>query len=406
MSIDVTTVPPPRGLTRPTLPEVFVHACAQIHRSAAAIWPGKPVTLAQHVPSVTGYVHRVRVADRTLYAKTSLLGVSLVSLLRGKCGDWASVREEQQQYVQRSDSLLKREALQLRVLAGLGGPRVCPWAGTRDGVIFTEAVPGPTLGDLLIAQPGEASNLVGRCLAELRPLHRPGVARELGRAGVISERSIDGTFLRKFAGKDAAAYVVELGAEQWRGESDMVAELVQVSVRRLLALRETLPGTAGTSLAYGDLKPEHVLYPDGPDGRPVLLDPGLLRASPMVDVAKLLSRTVLLLAGRRIAPADARLILDGLATVARAQARHLSLSDRRSWLRHVLVLWLMDTLNILTTYLSAPAVLPLPGIGVALLKRAVPVCSLVDAVTADLMDPAGRRGRGDRTLARIAEAIA
>ncbi|MCQ4201099.1 hypothetical protein M4J06_005162 [Streptomyces coelicoflavus] len=101
-----------------------------------------------------------------------------------------------------------------------------------------------------------------------------------------------------------------------------------------------------------------------------------------------------------------RFILDGLAVVARAQVGHLSLADRRAVLRYLLVLWLMDTLNIVTTHLSAPAALPLPALGAAVVKRAVPVCSLVDAVSADLMDPTGRRGRGDRTLARIAEVIA
>ncbi|MGC9499284.1 phosphotransferase [Streptomyces sp. WG7] len=393
-------------LARPTVAEVFVHAAALIYQAAGEIWPDERVLLEAHVPSVTGCVHRARVGDRALYVKTSMLGVSLVSLLRGKCGGWPAVREAQREYVKRSDSLLEREAAQLRALAGLDGPRVCAVAGVRGGVIFTEAVTGPTLGDLLLIHPGDTSALVGRCIAELRPLHRPGAARRLGTAGATGERSVDGTFCRKFNGEDAAAYVVQRGTEQWRGESDMVAELVRISVRRLLALRETLPAPAGTSLAYGDLKPEHVLFPDGPDGRPVLLDPGLLRASPMVDVAKLLSRTVLLLAARRPDQATARLVLDGLATVARSHVGRLPLKDRRAWLRHLLVLWLMDTLNIMTTYLSAPAALPLPGLGAALVERAVPMCSLVDAVSADLMDPTGRRGRGDRTLTRILEAIA
>ncbi|MFG2322891.1 hypothetical protein [Streptomyces sp. NPDC048568] len=403
MTIGVRAVPAP---ARPTVAEVFVHSAALIHRAAGEIWPDDRVVLEEHVPSVTGYVHRARVGNRALYAKTSILGVSLVSLLRGTCGGWSTVREVQHEYVQRPGSLLEREVAQLRLLAGLGGPRVCAVAGARAGVVFTDAVAGPTLADLLLLHPGDTGSLVERCLTELRPLHRPGAACRLGPGRTTGERSVDGTFLRKFEGEEGAAYVVQLGTGQWRGECDSVADLVRISVRRLLALRRTLTAPTGTSLAYGDLKPEHVLFPDGPGGQPVFLDPGLLWASPTADLAKLLSRTVLLLIARRPAPVTARLILDGLATSARSHAGGLFLKDRRAWLRHLLVLWLMDTLNILTTYLSAPAALPLPRLAVALVKRAVPVCSLVDAVSADLLDPTGRRGRGDRTLARIAEVIA
>ncbi|MEU6523798.1 hypothetical protein ABZ892_13495 [Streptomyces sp. NPDC046924] len=406
MTTGVYAAPAQHSLTRPTVAEVFLHAAAQIHQAAADLWPGEPVLLDRHVPSVTGYVHRVRVGDRTVYAKTSILGVSLVSLLRGTRGPWPAVCQAQQEYAQRPDALLAREATQLRVLAGLDGPRVCKVVGIRDGVIFTEAVPGPTLGELLLARPGEARELLERPLAELRPLYRPGAARRLGAAGVIGERSIDGTFLRKFTGPEGAAYVDQLGAERCPGQREEIAEMVRASVRRLQGLRAMLPSVMGTTLAYGDLKPEHIAFPDGPDGRPVFLDPGMVRASPMVDMAKLLSRTVLVPIARRPNPETAGLVVDGLALVARSRAGGMSVRERRAWLRHLLVLWLMDTLNILTTYLSAPAALPLPGLGLALVERAVPVCRLVDAVSADLLDPLLCRGRGERTLDRIVEVVA
>ncbi|MFJ4695176.1 phosphotransferase [Streptomyces sp. NPDC088766] len=405
MTTGVYAISAQRSRPRPTVAEVFVHSAAQIHEAAAGIWPGEPVVLEEHVPSVTGYVHRARVGDRTLYAKTSLLGVSLVSLLRGTCGSWRAVRQAQQDYVQRSEGLLVREAAQLRILADLDGPRVCTVAGMRAGVIFTEAVPGATLAELLLKRPGDAGALLGRTLAELRPLHRPGAARRLDRAGVIDERSIDGTFCRKFEGLAGFVYVDQLGAERCPARCGEVADLVQGSVRRLLALRTKLPSAVGASLVYGDLKPEHVLFPDGPDGRPVFLDPGLLRASPMVDMAKLLSRTVLLLVARRPDPATVRLVVDGLGIVALSRVGHLSVRERREWLRNLLTLWLMDTLNIVTTYLSAPAALPLPSIGLALVERAATVCSLVDEVSSDLLDPLLRKGRGERTLARIVEAV-
>lgn len=390
---------------RPTVAEVFVHAAARIHQAAAALWPGESVLLDSHVPSVTGYVHRAVVGDRTLYAKTSFLGVSLVSLLRGAHGSWATVCEEQRAYERRPGGLIMREVGQLRVLSGSAGPRVCRVVGNRDGVLFTEAVPGPTLADLLLAMPERARELLELPLAALRHLHRPGAARRLDPGGVIGERSITGTFLRKFNGA-AAEYVEDLGAERCAPEtSAAVAELVRASVHRLHGLRMLLPGVVGTTLAYGDLKPEHVVFPDGPDGRPVLLDPGMLRASPMVDLAKLMSRTVLVLVAHRPHPTVTRLILDGVEALARSRAAHLPARERRPWLRHLLTLWLMDTLNITTTYLSAPAALPLPRRGLALVERALPLCVFVDAVSAELL-ASETPGIGDRTLARIAEVAA
>lgn len=398
--IDVPTAPPLRELlTRPSVGEVFVHAAAQIHRAAADLWPGVPVCLEQHVPSVTSYVHRARVGDRILYAKVSVLGVSLVSLLRGACGNWPNVVEAQREYEQRADGLLEREAAQLRLLAGMEQPRVCALAGTSRGVMFTEPVTGPTLGELLLARPGDTAELLAVPLAELRPLHRPDVVRRLEPGGVIGERSIAGTFLRKFNGLSGSVYVDRLGAERCAaGQRQEVVELLRRAVARLHRLRMGLAPAGRTTLAYGDLKPEHVVFPDGPEGRPVLLDPGLLRAGPSVDVAKLLSRTVLFMAARQPGAASARQVVEGLGVFGEARALRLSRQARRVWLRELLTLWLMDTTNIVTTYLSAPSGLPLPGHGLALVERAVAVCTLLDAVSADLANGTDVRGAWDRAL--------
>ncbi|MFR9792929.1 hypothetical protein ACL07V_30410 [Streptomyces sp. MB22_4] len=104
VNVDAT---PSQELTRPAVADLFVHAAAQIHRTAAEIWPGEPAHLLHHVPSVTGYVHRVCVGDRVLYAKTSFLGASLVSLLRGTHGSWPDIRRAQEAYVRRPDSLFR-----------------------------------------------------------------------------------------------------------------------------------------------------------------------------------------------------------------------------------------------------------------------------------------------------------
>lgn len=399
MTTDVPPVlPPPEPFTKPGVAQVFTHAAEQIHQAAIELWPDAPVRLEQHVPSVTSYVHRTRVGDRTLYAKVSILGVSLVSLLRGTYGSWPNVLEAQREYEARTDGLLEREAAQLRLMSGLGRPRVCALAGMSQGVLFTEPVPGPTLGDLLLQQPGDTAELLALPLAELRPLHRLDVVRRLEPGGLIGERSISGTFLRKFNGLSGAVYIDRLGAERCEDEQRQeAAELLRRTVARLHRVRMTLPATARTTLVFGDLKPEHVVFPDGPEGRPVLIDPGLLRAGPVVDVAKLLSRTVLFVAARQ--HGAARKVVEGIDAFARAPMPQPRRSQR-VWLRELLALWLMDTTNILTTYLSAPSSLPLPSHGVALVARAVQVGALVDEVSADLATSTDVGGVWDRAMER------
>ncbi|MBX7551172.1 hypothetical protein K1Y78_24785 [Streptomyces sp. tea 10] len=386
-------------LAQPSVADVFVHEAARIHRAAAEIRPGKPVCLERHIPGVTGYVHRARVGERTLYAKTSLLGVSLVSLLRGVCGPWHEALQAQQAYVERPDGLLQREAAQLRLLSDLGGPRVSPLAGLSSGVIFTEPVLGPRLGELLVERPSDTVVLLDRTFAELRPLHRPGAARQLATSGVIEDRSIAGTFLRKFNGLSGTLYVDQLGSERCEAEQRQeVLRLVHRAVSRLRRLRMSLPAANGTSLAYGDLKPDHVVFPDGADGRPVFLDPGLLCASRMVDIAKLVSRTELALAAWRPGAPVAGRVLQGLGAFVESQVPMLSGREGHLWLRNLLVLWLMDTVNILTTYLSAPLALPLPAVGVTLVDRAVPVFSMVESVSADLEAGAAVHDTWDHAL--------
>ena len=382
----------------PGLGDVFVYAAEQIHTAAAELWPGAPVVLDRHVPSITAYVHQARVGDRTVYAKVSILGVSLVSVLRGACGDWPSALLAQEEYVARPDGLVPREASQLTILAGMDGLRACGVAGAHRGVLFTEPVPGPCLGDLLLQEPARTADLLTDLHAELRPLYRPGAARHLGAGGAIGERGIGGTFLRKFNGISGTAYVDRLGEERCAPAArEEVVLLMRSSVQQLRRLRAMLPAAEGTTLAYGDLKPEHVKYPDGPGERPVLLDPGLMRMSQAVDVAKLLSRIVLFLGGHHAGEETARQVLQGVEEYA-AGAVELSGRDRAAWLVNVLTLWLMDTVNILSSYLSAPAALPLPGVALALVERAVPVCSFIDTVSADVARRAGSAGTWDRAL--------
>ncbi|MFJ8351311.1 hypothetical protein ACIQ9J_34095 [Streptomyces sp. NPDC094153] len=392
----------------PDAGDVFVFATREIAAAAADLWPRADVDLGDHVPSVTGYVRRIRVDGRTLYAKYAFLGVSLVSLLRGACGPWPDVQEAQRAYVQRPGALMDREAAQLRLLARQGALRVCPVAGLARGVLFTESVTGPPLADLLLQRPHDAADLLGGTFGELRRLHRPSAARLLGPARVIGERSIRGTFQRKFNGLSGPTYVERLGAERCAPDDRaLVVALLRDVVVRLHRLQAMgLPQQASRRvLAYGDLKPEHVVFPEGVSGRPVFIDPGLLLAPPAVDAAKLISRTVLLLAAARPGAETGLQAMHGVSAFAVARTDVLPGRVRRAWLRELLVLWLMDSVNILTTYLSAPGALPLPGRGSALVGRAVDLCRMVDQLSSELAAGADARAVWDSALGR-AQAVA
>ncbi|GGU49898.1 phosphotransferase [Streptomyces violascens] len=362
--------------------DLFALSTGRIHRAAADLWPGERLTLGDHVPSVTGYVHRARIGARDVFAKDSILGLSLVSVLRGLAGGGDTVRAAQAAYAASPASLLAREAAQLRALH-TAGVHVGRCVGYARGVLFTESVTGPTLADLIAKDPARTCALMTAAVTGLAGLQRPPVAA-LVDAAPIPERSIDGTFRRKFNGVSGRLYVERLGVDRLDERTRRgVAAVVGVVVARLLKLRLT-PATGPTVIVYGDLKPEHVLFPDGPTEAPVFIDPGLARGPAHHDAAKLVSRTVLALVAAPPPDAPVSTVADGIAAFVAAQTRVLRSPLRGLWLRRLLVTWLMDTVNILSTYLTAPAGLPLPEHAQAVIDRAGALCTLLDAVSAQL----------------------
>ncbi|MGH3850364.1 MAG: phosphotransferase, partial [Pseudonocardiaceae bacterium] len=299
MSVHVhlpTSRQPQNHWAKPTVEQLFGYATEQIMLAASEPWPGERIRLAEHVPSVTGFVRRVEVSGRTLYAKYSYLGNSLVSVLRGSCGDWDQVLAAQLAYVAAPGSLLEREAAQLCLLHRLGRPRAHRVAAFRCGALFTETGPGVSLAQLLCAEPRRVGELLGRTWVELRELHRPEMARRFARSVAIKERGIAGIFARKFTGIGANVYLDQLVAE-WPdhpGERDELRAVLRRVVTRLGRLWAVTPETAGPVLVYGDLKPEHVVFEHHAvaSDRPVFIDPGMSCARATVDAAKLVSRTI------------------------------------------------------------------------------------------------------------------
>ncbi|MFC8829652.1 hypothetical protein ACFT9I_30440 [Streptomyces sp. NPDC057137] len=129
---------------------------------------------------------------------------------------------------------------------------------------------------------------------------------------------------------------------------------------------------------YGDLKPEHVPI-DGP--RLHVIDPAVQWAGgPHPDIAKLIGRSLLLATGHPDREAGQQ-IVRGIASTLTRQVSAVPAHERAGWLREVLVLWLMDTVNILSTGLSAPRGLPLAPRQRALVAQAHAVAGIVHRVS-------------------------
>ncbi|MFF7098268.1 hypothetical protein ACFY9A_38720 [Streptomyces rubradiris] len=103
-------------------------------------------------------------------------------------------------------------------------------------------------------------------------------------------------------------------------------------------------------------------------------------------------------------PDGAAAALDGIAAFVQEQLRPMRRATCGLYLRRLLVTWLMDTVNITTTYLSAPAGLPMPEHAGAVIERIEAVCTLLDRVSALLMADAEPAASWRLALAQAAKA--
>ncbi|MFE7482456.1 hypothetical protein [Streptomyces sp. NPDC057552] len=367
------------------------------------LWPGKDAALGASCPSVTSYVCEVTVPgeQELLYAKYSWLSTSLVSILRGAKGPLEEVQEAQLSYVRSADLLTRREAQHLAFLRELGRPRVCDTVGLHNGVLLTRAAKGRAIADEMAARPWDTAEILDAVLLPLTDLHGLAGAEYLRGAWPINERSIADVFLRKFNGPDAARYTRNLGKHGLLREHERleVVSRVENAVRRLLRLTVALPSRRTTAV-FGDLKPEHV-YLDGP--RLTFIDPAIQwAAGPQPDIAKLVGRTMLLALCHPEARAE-RQITAGVVTTLRNCLAALPKGDRAECLRQVLVLWLMDTVSILSTCLSAPPSLPLAHGQQPLARHALRVATVADRVSALLIGSMSGIGLLDAAFSEVGD---
>ncbi|WP_159030829.1 phosphotransferase [Streptomyces sp. 769] len=386
-------------MTLPAPAEVRALLDRQILNAADTLWPQRPVRLGAVVPSEFSFVRRVDVAGRPLFAKASLLGMSMPAVLLGAGGDLTRLRAEQADYLSRPGELLDREARQLSALSGLG-LRVAGVAGSTGGVLFTTPAPGPTLSEAIERHPRHTADLLAATARELRCLRCPALGSRLHGAA-IAEQSIAATFLRKFNGISGSSYLMRTGHAH---------HLAPIVARLHAQLR---PGAAGRRVwCYGDLEPEHVLFADGPESPPTFIDPSLSHCLPGADLAKVVSRTALRLVtglvpeGRADDTQSSDHILDGVAAHVEASTPRESARAAQEWLRRLLVLWLADTVNTLSTSLTAPEDFPLPGRCMTTVTRIDAVCTLLDHLSAALADREPACSLWRRALAETRRTVA
>lgn len=367
----------------------LLHTASQraIARAVEDLWPGKDIALGAQCPSVTSYVCRVTVDGDDMIAKYCWLGLSMVSILRGAGGTWEAVQDAQHAYLRDPDHLTAREAQNLASLRTLARPRVCETAGLHGGVLLTRVTAGTPLSDELSARPWETDALLDAVLLTLGELHGPAGVECLRGAAPLGERSVVGVFRRKFNGLSGPSYLRSLGRDSGLPEYERqeTIELVQNAVWRLLRMCSAIPSGRRDTVVFGDLKPEHVFL-DGP--RLHFIDPAVQwAAGPQPDVAKLTGRA-LLLAVVHPKPLTGRQIVQGVASSLSRHVAALPEHDRAARLREILVLWLMDTVSILSTCLSAPPGLPLTAHQQSLVAHARTVAGVVDRVSALLVGSA------------------
>lgn len=350
---------------------LFQHAREEILAAAGKLWPGESAQLGEQVPNLSSYVHRIDVAGRPLTATYSLLGESLVTVLRGTYTGWDQLEISQRRYVRQRNALLARQAQQLRVLAEAKQVPVCGLAGYHNGVLFTDAIPtAQSLEDLLLADPRQAPDLLRRAWAPLTALH---TAPDAGWP-VIVERGIAATFDRKFGGQTGTVHFRHLR----RDVNPDVVEGLRFVVRRLRTFAATHPATG---LTFG-ASPEHIVLHEG---EPVYLDPGLHVASAVADLAMLASRLLLVVMARALATSARRHIVAGLTGLIRAERAAAPLALANAWMVDLLTLLCRDTANLLSTYLTAPDELPLPNSATAVLERSQVVMPVIEHVVTGLV---------------------
>jgi hypothetical protein len=333
----------------------------------------------------------LRVAELSFVAKYSLLGTSLVSVVRGLRGTWPEVEASQRDYLADPQAQLAHEHVQLQILAviarhGAVPLRVPKVIAYEAGVLITVAVRAPSLSAELLRGSQCPDELLSRVANTARHLQRTfGIGHPALRTTLLSSphSSITDTYARKFHNScHTREYLSALG-EGWAGPDERREVRESLTTLRTV-LSPLLRPLAPPVVIYGDLKPDHVFLEAA--GYSTWIDPGLHCADPAAELAKLVSRTLLLLVTTPPTRNRASAIITALDELLTTFLRHHTPAETHT-LRRLLALWLADWSNYLTTALSLPpeVLLPLPPTLLAAAARARALLLVATDVAAHLV---------------------
>ncbi|MEV1008339.1 hypothetical protein [Streptomyces sp. NPDC049881] len=278
-----------RAVDLPNIPEATAPGAGddavlewRVRRAAGAAWPGTAVGIG---PRISLRVRRVVAEEGVLFAKTGTETGREAACLR-----W-----------------MARQEIRAARLVHHSPP---------TGVLFTGAVPGPSLGSYLLAAPARTADLLRAALAE---------AGLLGRADEPLPVSI--THADVPAGL-RSAFLARMPA--WRRLA-VVGRIGPVRRRLLTCLIDAAAPLAGTEelgperhLHHGQLTPSHVR---GVLDAPVLLSPLLRYAPDDDDLVQLVAHVLLLAARHRDGNVRDR-IVTGVEEVAMDRARQVGRCSR------------------------------------------------------------------------------
>ncbi|MCM3883079.1 hypothetical protein [Frankia sp. R82] len=367
------------------------HADARIADATAALWPDAETTFRPMVTAGGALLRQVRVDGQMLCATARLAGAVHWGVVLGDDGDCAALLAADGAGV---DATVQ-EADQLTALATYSRLRVAAPTATANGVLFTAWLSGPSLASRLDEHPADLTGLLTGLLDELGEVHH-APAEQLRQVAAPTGIRTHPQIVDQALARPTEHIHPDPAQPAAAGELRALLGSLSLRLERLAAQLDPLL-LAHAGLAFGNLTPRHVLYPDSTP-RPVLTSPDLGPGGEPTDTGTLLSHLHLLTLD---SPPTVRTdLVDGIEAwlAGRLAAQG---ADWRSWLNTVLTIWAASLYDTVLSALTLPAVLPLDADTSRLAARPRPALDGLKVLTAELR----RRGAGaalNATLAALA----
>ncbi|ABW12267.1 hypothetical protein Franean1_2844 [Parafrankia sp. EAN1pec] len=378
--------------------DLLSYADGWITAATAELWPHTEVTFGTVTTAGGALYRQVRAGGGgALCATVRPAGRALSCLVRGDHGDLTTVLADGD-----GDGVavtaMAGQAEQLTALAGYTRLRVAAPIACAKGVMFTPWVAGTTLATRLRARPMEFTGVMTALMDDLSDLYRDPPAH-------LSEAAAPAHAVPRVVAEALSHPVDHLHAGDTTageiGELRALAGSLSARLGRLAARLDPMV-LSHSGIAFGNLTPRGVLYPDR-SPRATLVSPALEPGGDLVDAGTLLGHLHLLVVGCQ--PSVRAELVEGVE--AWLSGRLAACRDQwRGWLHVVLTVWAATVYNQMLTELTLPAAaLRLDPATADLPARPLSALSVLDALTRELR----RRGAGaalNATLGALADSPA